>query len=424
VTLRLGPLDRLSLAPLSVRSFRFQWPADLLTSWAAEMETLILGWYVMTHTGSVLLLTAFGSLQFLGTLAGPVFGVLGDRLGARAILCAMRGAYALCATGVTALALADRLSTAAVLALASIMGMLRPNDLVLRNSLIGDTIPRRHLMAALGMSRATQDSARIAGALVGAGLSSLLGIGRAYVVVAICYAGGLALTLGVASGRPVPDPGDPRSSSSGAQPVGAVRASGWRELLDGLLYVWTTPSVLAAMWLAFLVNLTAYPVTNGLLPYVAKHVYRVGANGLGSLVAGFSLGSLIGSIAMIVTGGARRPERSTIVNVAIWYALLLAFAVVRTADVGVVVLIAAGVAQSVAMISMSATLLHVAGDRFRARVMGVRTLAVYGLPVGLMVSGALIDRIGFAATSALYTVTGLACTLVIGVRWRAHVWRA
>jgi hypothetical protein len=26
-----------------VRSFRFQWCADLLTSWAFEMETLVLG---------------------------------------------------------------------------------------------------------------------------------------------------------------------------------------------------------------------------------------------------------------------------------------------------------------------------------------------------------------------------------------------
>ena len=84
----------LTFAPLRVRSFRFQWPADLLTSWAFEMETLILGWYVMVGTGSVLLLTTFGSLQLLGTLAAPMFGVLGDRLGGRAMLCGMRASYA------------------------------------------------------------------------------------------------------------------------------------------------------------------------------------------------------------------------------------------------------------------------------------------------------------------------------------------
>ena len=45
------------------------------------METVILSWYVMVQTGSVLLLSAFASLMFLGTLAAPMFGVLGDRLG-------------------------------------------------------------------------------------------------------------------------------------------------------------------------------------------------------------------------------------------------------------------------------------------------------------------------------------------------------
>lgn len=36
------------LAPFRTRkSFRYQWPADLGTAWALEMETLILGWYVL-----------------------------------------------------------------------------------------------------------------------------------------------------------------------------------------------------------------------------------------------------------------------------------------------------------------------------------------------------------------------------------------
>jgi len=43
------------LAPFRVRAFRFQWPADLLTNCAFEMETIILGWWIYTETGSVTL---------------------------------------------------------------------------------------------------------------------------------------------------------------------------------------------------------------------------------------------------------------------------------------------------------------------------------------------------------------------------------
>ena len=79
-----------ALAPFRIRNYRFQWPADLLTSWAFEMELLILSWYVLVETGSVLLLTLFASLGYVGTLIAPMFGVVGDRIGHRDLLAMMR----------------------------------------------------------------------------------------------------------------------------------------------------------------------------------------------------------------------------------------------------------------------------------------------------------------------------------------------
>lgn len=82
-----------AFAPFRIRSFRFQWPADLLTSWAFEMETLILGWYVLVTTNSVLLLTVYGALLYVGTLISPMIGVWSDRVGHRNMLSAMRALY-------------------------------------------------------------------------------------------------------------------------------------------------------------------------------------------------------------------------------------------------------------------------------------------------------------------------------------------
>src|SRR5580692_3719765 len=97
------------LAPFRVKSFRFQFPADMATSWGIEMENLVLGWYILVETGSVLALTMFWALLYLGTLLAPIFGMMGDRLGHRFILCAMRGAYAILGTTVATLALAGHL---------------------------------------------------------------------------------------------------------------------------------------------------------------------------------------------------------------------------------------------------------------------------------------------------------------------------
>ena len=67
-------------------------------------------------------------------------------------------------------------------------------------------------------------------------------------------------------------------------------------------------------------------------------------------------------------------------------------------------------------------LMHTADPRFRGRVMGVRMLGIYGLPLGLLAAGTLIGRIGFAATATLYAATGLVLTILIAVRWRDDVW--
>jgi hypothetical protein len=56
--------------------------------------------------------------------------------------------------------------------------------------------------------------------------------------------------------------------------------------------------------------------------------------------------------------------------------------------------------------------------------MGVRMLAIYSLPVGLLLAGVLIGSIGFRATASLYALTGLAFTVLIALRWRASLWQA
>jgi predicted MFS family arabinose efflux permease len=415
----------LILAAFRVRSFRFQWPADLLTSLAFEMETVILAWYVLVQTGSVLLLTAFGSLMFLGTLAAPMFGVLGDRVGGRVMLTSMRAIYVVLAALLMALSLSGMLTPVWVFVIATLAGVVRPNDQVIRNALVGETIPPPHLMGALGLSRATMDVARVVGALAGSELSTILGIGPTYVLVTALYVASVVLTFGVARRHPVPDPGEaPRAASPGVPPARLPSSSRRRDLKDGLLYILRTPALLAPMWLAFLINLTAYPASNGLLPYVAKNVYFMGATGLGWLVASFSFGGLLASIATVVTGGPRHPERSMLVCSVIWYALLLVFGHAGSLGAGLVALTFAGFAQNVAMISMMASLLAAAGDRFRARVMGVRMLAVYGMPLGLMASGVLIDLIGFPQTITVSSVVGLVFTLLIGIKWRASLWHS
>lgn len=399
-----------ALAPFRIRSFRFQWPADLLASWAFEMEGVILGWFVLVTTGSVLALAVFGSLQFLGTLISPLFGMAGDRIGYRNLLCLMRGTYVAVALMLMGLFLTGLASPVPVFVLAALIGLVRPSDITLRNLLVGETMPAEYLMRAMGVSRTTADSARIVGALSGATLVAVMGSGLAYVAVCLVYTISLALTFGVGIRRlrVLGDAGTPGS------PL--------QSLKEGFAYIWASPDMRATMLLAFLVNLAAYPLVGSLLAYVAKNIYGLDQTGLGWLLASFAGGALLGSILVSMNGARIQPARTMIAAALVWFALNLAFSWIESPVWGEALLFLAGFTQSFCMVPMAVLLLRGAEPALRGRVMGVRMLAVYGLPIGLLVSGPLVEHAGFAVTGSLYSLLGIGCTLLIAVRWRTELW--
>jgi predicted MFS family arabinose efflux permease len=112
-----------------------------------------------------------------------------------------------------------------------------------------------------------------------------------------------------------------------------------------------------------------------------------------------------------------------LVGATLWFVLDLVFAFITTPQWGEVFLFLAGVAQSFCMIPMAVILLRIASPEFRGRVMGVRMLCVYGLPVGLLAAGPLIERWGFAYTAGAYSLLGIACVAWIIVTWRHELWR-
>lgn len=408
-----------ALAPFRSRSFRFQWPADLCTAWALEMETLILGWYVLVETGSVLMLTIFGALQFVGTLLSPMLGMLGDRLGLRNVLAGMRFCYALFSGVILLLALSGHLNPIAVLVVAALCGLLRPTDIGLRSALVSATVPPPHLTAAMGISRTTMDSAKVGGALAGTGFMAIFGMAPAYMLITVMHLAGALLTL-------LTD-GTPRSKADVVHTGNAgrdiSRPSAWSELKEGVLYIWRTPRLLAAMSLAALVNLTAFPFTGGLMPYIARDVFHLDQRGLGMMVASFSCGALIGSVAVSLLGSRLKPARTMVAMTVVWFLCLIGFALSRHALMAMGMLVCAGIAQSLSMLTLAILLLRTSDARFRGRIMGVRMMAIYPLPLGLLIAGNLIPNIGYQATAVGLIVMGLVLTLVIAMTWRRDLIR-
>jgi MFS family permease len=396
--------------PFRVRSFRFQSPADLATSRAFELEAIVLGWFILVESGSVMMLVVFGSLQYLGSLVSPMFGVVGDRLGYRRMLYLSRALYAALAATFMLLAWLQALTPMIVLFMAALAGLVRPSDMMMRNALIAQTLPPRHLLGTLGISRITSDSARIAGALAGAGVVAWLGMTWAYALITALYTLSFVLSRGVSDG--------PAQTAVKDAP----RLSPVRDLQLAFGYVWTRPVLMAAMALAFLVNLLAFPFSLGLLPYVAKNIYLTDQTGLGWLGASFAFGGLVGSVVLSSHRFAFRAAQTMVLAGAVWFTVDVLFAFSTHLGVGMALLCLAGLAQSLSMTPLAAVMLRATEPAYRGRVMGMRMLAIWGLPLGLLLSGPLIDRWGYAATAGMYSALGLLLTGAMAVYWRAHIW--
>jgi MFS family permease len=87
------------------------------------------------------------------------------------------------------------------------------------------------------------------------------------------------------------------------------------------------------------------------------------------------------------------------------------------------VLFVTGCVQSLGMVPMAALLLRNSDVRYRGRLMGLRMLAIYGLPLGLLIAGPMIEHFGYRTMTTVYCTVGITFIVLIAVHWREHLWR-
>jgi len=166
------------------------------------------------------------------------------------------------------------------------------------------------------------------------------------------------------------------------------------------------------------VNLTAYPLSIGLLPYIARDVLALDQTGLGWLAASYAFGALVGSVLMSVFGAKVRPARTMLGAALAWYVLLAGFVLSPSAPMAMALLAASGAAQSFSMLAVAILLLRATGAQMRGRIMGVRMLAIYTLPVGMLIAGAAIPLTGYHAAALAMLGAGALMLAAIAWRWR------
>ncbi|MCH8308965.1 MAG: MFS transporter [Chloroflexi bacterium] len=385
------------------------WLSDSFVGCAEQVEFLVLAWYILQETDSPLLLGVYGALRFTGTLLSPIYGVMVDRYDRRKLILLTRTVFFANSGVLLTLALTDVLMVWHVFVLAGVAGMGRAFDTIVRQTVIPDIVPASGLMNGVALTRTGRDIMQIVGPLIGGYLLTAWGIGITYIAVIGLYAVGVALAFKLKSLMAV-------ETARGPSVVANIR--------EALGYVRRQEVILALLLLAFLVNLTGFPLNQGLMPVFARDVLDVGATGLGQLLGAYAAGSMLASVTLAALPVIHRPGRMIVLGAVGWHFAMMFVAFSQWFGPSLILLALTGVSQSVAMVTMSMTILSATSPEVRGRVMGLRSLAVYGLPIGLLLSGALADGSSVKVALIVNASVGIIFAVVIAVSlselWRHH----
>ena len=396
-----------SLNPFKVLrygDYKFVWPTEALSLWAMEMEIIVLAIFVLRDTNSPLLVGLIGAVKFAGTLFGPLYGLMVDRFNRKLLQVGVRVFGVALAITLTTLIITDKLELWHAYAIVTAGSMVRMLDLILIQTLTADAVPSHALHGAIGLSRSTLDGARVVGSIVGGTLLELLGLDWAYITITVLYLMATITAIKIDS-RPVK--------------TDSETASIWRGFKEGLHYIKESPLLPGLIFFSFLIEFTAFPLVNGLMAVIGSDLYNQNGTGIGLLAAIASAGALSGAALLGIKQSVINPGRIMILGSITWHALMLLLALTPPLWLFTVLLLLWGFSGGITFVAMVVALLRTAPEKVRGRVMGIRSLGIYGLSLGLLFGGWISQEAGPATMIGVLGGIGLSATLIAVIKWPA-----
>ena len=387
---------------LKGKGFAILWGSDLAVSSAEFLELFILSWYVLQKTESPTILGIYTALRFTGTLFAPLLGVLVDHFGLRRSFNLSRSIFFILSFILAAIFLLEEPSILVILFMSALLGMMRSTDLITRQSVLTHMVSQGELQNAVALSRMGRDLTQIIVPIAAGFLLSSMGTEVTYLGVVILYALSVVLSLMV--------PKFPRIMFD-------TKSNMWGFFTEGLSYIKSYPFLIALLLIAFIVNLTAFPLNHALLAVISNSMFDTDATGFGIIMGGYSAGALLGSLWISYFSEMRRPSRLMVFGCIFWHVAIFSIAFSTYFYVSVSIVLLAGIFQSFSMVIMAMLILRYTSEDMRSRVLGVRQLAVYGLPLGLVISGFVSENFDVVAALIGNAVVGLLLLAFVLITW-------
>ena len=389
-TVASQPAPRPRLGAFAVPGFALVWLSGLLwhlSRWGVAFLGTVL---VNDLTGSPRLVQLTGTVLYAPLLVGGVVGgMMSDRFDRLASVRVQMAVIAPLTVLIGVAVRTDRIEVWMLYVFMFMVGAGWVTDMTSRRALVFDLVGDERLGQAMALESLSLSSGMVIGALVGGSAIEAVGIGSAYFFIAGFVA--LAFVLLI----PVTSPPVIRAASS-ATPL--------RDLLDGLRQLRSNRGVVSILGVTAIANffLFAYfPI----VPVVAE---RLGARPIevGLLAAGTGMGMMTASVIV----ARLQPHRRGLVyvgGVVVAMVMVTPFALAGRLPIALASIIGAGIGGGFFGAMQSTLVMAEAPEHLRGRALGLLSMAIGALPIGMYALGELAERLGVTTALMAHTWTGL-----------------
>ena len=386
---------------LKQREFRWLFASTLGQMAAIQMQILMRSYVAYELTGSFAAIGIVGLASAVPMLLLSVFGgVLADRIPRKRILQVghvLNGGFAFL---IGTLLLLDLLTVQQLFLIALLQGTVLALTISAGQAIVPEVAGRERLMNAVSLNAAGMSFMRLLAPAVAAWIIALIGMGSAYLTIAVFYGLALIALVPVRARRP----GAMQQPGPGA-PAGG-RPGGLSDLMEGLRYSISNKIIFWVLILNFVTAILAMPYMVLLPGYVAD-VFEGGPNELAWLAAASGAGSLFATLVI-----ASLPERGRgvllLVNSALLGVSLAVFAATSNLELGLGLIFVVGIftagRQALAMVLVQTYV----DDAHRGRVM-----SIFMTQISMVLFGGFIVGLAAEALGIQTAIGGLGLGLAI-----------
>ncbi len=391
--------------PFRHRNFRLLWTGLIVSNTGSWMQFVALGYLVDRLTQSPLYLGILAATQAVPRILFALLGgAMADRIDRRRLLFGTNLFLMGSATLLAWLTITGRIQIWHVLLIAAVNALAQSFDMPARHSLVPSLVEEHEVLSAVSLNAVAFNGAGIFGPSIGGAVIAAVGEGGCFVVNAFSYLAVLSALAVMALPR--------------REAVGRVRLT--EDLREGLQLLRQHPQLVLFLGSVLALSFFGRPYVR-MMPTFAREVLHVGATSLGFLQSAPGVGTIL-SVLLVGRLSAARGKGMLLGGAMLLYgALVAAFGLLRSFPLALLVLVAMGTMQAMAMASANTLVQLATPPHTRGRVMGFYSMVAFGgFALGSLPVGAAGEAIGVGVALSAGGVILIVLALALLPRLRRY----